>query len=107
MALTSGSGCKVMITYFPVASGVGGGDRAPAWGSAGQTKKRSHQKKVFMIFVGENLWAKGVQNFSGKFGEIRAKIFHTPKNLPAPTSMPVAVAYTFAPINNFTRISRP
>jgi len=26
-------------------------------------------------------------NFSGKFGEIRAKIFHTPKNLPAPTLM--------------------
>jgi len=38
-----------------------------------------------MFFVGENLWAKGVQKFSGKFGEILAKILHTPKNLPAPT----------------------
>jgi len=28
-------------------------------------------------------------NISGKFGEIRAKILRTPKNLPAPTPMPV------------------
>ena len=37
---------------------------------------RLHQKEVFMIFVGENLEAKIAQkNFSGKFGEIRAKSF--------------------------------
>jgi len=36
---------------------------------------RSHQKKILMIFVGENLWAKSAQNFSGKFREIRAKSF--------------------------------
>jgi len=27
------------------------------------------------------------ENFLGKFGEIRAKILRTPKNLPAPTRM--------------------
>jgi len=35
-------------------------------------------KKVFMIFVGENLQAKSHKNFSGKFGKIRAKILRTP-----------------------------
>jgi len=27
---------------------------------------RSHQKKVLMVFVGENLWTKGAQNFFGQ-----------------------------------------
>jgi len=40
-----------------------------------------------MIFVGENLWSKGTQKFSGKFGEVRAKILRTPKNLLAPAPM--------------------
>jgi len=35
------------------------------------------------IFLGKNC----TENFLGKFGEIRAKILRTPKNLPAPTPM--------------------
>jgi len=45
------------------------------------------QKKVFVIFVGENLLAKVVQQLSGKFGEIRAKILRTSKNFLGPTPM--------------------
>jgi len=44
---------------------------------------RSHQKKVFMIFVGQNLSNKIWGNSA--IGEIRANILRTPKNLPAPT----------------------
>jgi len=40
-------------------------------------------KKVFMIFVGENLLAKVTQkNFSGKVVKIRAKSLSTAQNLP-------------------------
>ena len=35
--------------------------------------------------MGENLLAKATQNFSGKFGGLRAKTLRTPKNLLAPT----------------------
>ena len=42
-------------------------------------------KKVFMIFVGGNLYAKSRKNFSGRLEEIRAKILRTPKSLPVPT----------------------
>ena len=48
-------------------------------------------EKVFMICVGENIRAKSCLktfSFSGKFGEIRAKIFRTPKNSPASTPVP-------------------
>jgi len=34
-----------------------------------------YTKEVFMIFVGEKCWQKLQKNFSGKFGEIRAKSF--------------------------------
>jgi len=37
------------------------------------------------IFVGENPRQKSHKTFSGKFGEIRAKILCNPQNLPAPT----------------------
>ena len=40
-----------------------------------------------MIFVGKIRRQKPHKNFLGKFGEIRAKIFGTPKILPAPTPM--------------------
>jgi len=40
-----------------------------------------------MFFVGENCGQKEHKSFSGKFGEIREKIFRTTKNLPAPTPM--------------------
>ena len=49
---------------------------------------RSSQKKVFMVCVGRNIRTKScpkTRKISGKFGEIRAKIFCTPQNLPAPT----------------------
>jgi len=36
-----------------------------------------------MICVGENAHAELPKTFSGNFGEIRAKIFLTPKNLPS------------------------
>jgi len=39
------------------------------------------------------LWKRRT-NFSGKFGEIREKIFRTPKNLPAPTPMNAPCAHT-------------
>jgi len=48
-------------------------------------------EKVLMIRVGENIRTKSCLKtfcFSGKFGKIRAKIFRTPKNLPAPTPVP-------------------
>jgi len=56
----------------------------------------SYQKKVFMIFVGENLWAKSHKNFLGKFGKILAKILRTPKHFLAPTPMVVTCSYTAA-----------
>jgi len=37
--------------------------------------------------MGEILRAKVTQNFSGKFGGLRAKILRTGQNLPAPTLM--------------------
>jgi len=44
------------------------------------------KNKVFMMVVGKNLKAKVTQqNFSGKLGEIRAKILRTSKNLLATT----------------------
>ena len=44
-------------------------------------------KKVFMVFVGENLQAKVIQKLLGKFGEIWVKIHRTPENLRTPTPM--------------------
>jgi len=49
---------------------------------APKTTLKSHKK-----------WPK---NFSGNFGEIRAKIFRTPKNLPAPTPMREQVLFWWA-----------
>jgi len=40
-----------------------------------------------MICVGGNIRTELSENFSGKFGEIRAKIFRNPKSLLAPTPM--------------------
>jgi len=51
-------------------------------------------EKAFMICVGENIRTKSCQKtfrFSDKFGEIRAKIFRTPKNSPAPIPVPSTV----------------
>jgi len=50
-----------------------------------------------MIFVGENLWPKSTQNFSGKYREIWGKILQPPKNVLAPTPMLEhhAIAVTF------------
>jgi len=44
---------------------------------------RSYQKKVFMIFVGENC----TKMFLGKFEKIWAQILRIPQNLPAPAPM--------------------
>jgi len=44
-------------------------------------------KKGLHDFVGENLWQKYHKSFWGMFEEILAKIFYTPKNLPAPASV--------------------
>jgi len=50
---------------------------------------RSHQRMVFTIFVGDDLQPKfRTKNSLGKFAEIPAKIFLTPKNWPALTLMP-------------------
>ena len=46
-------------------------------------KCAQHEKKCSRFFGGHFLW----RYFSGKFGEIWAKILHTPKNLPIPTRM--------------------
>ena len=48
---------------------------------------RPSQTKVCLRKCSHKKWPK---RFSGKFGEIRAKIFRTPKNLPDPTPRPVA-----------------
>jgi len=39
-------------------------------------------------------YKKWPKSFSGKFGEIRAKILCTPKNLPAPTPVPLLTSQT-------------
>jgi len=44
-----------------------------------------------MIFVGEYLQVKSHQNAPGKFGKIQAKILRTPKNLPVPKPLMVAI----------------
>jgi len=51
-----------------------------------------------MLFVGKNLWANSTQNLFGKFGEYRAKILRTPKNLPAP--IPMVLSYQLGNSNN-------
>jgi len=44
-------------------------------------------ENIFMIFVGENLWAKIAQKLFGRVWGYLRKILRTPKNLPAPTPM--------------------
>jgi len=50
---------------------------------------RPHKENVFMIFVGEICRQTPHKNFSGKFGEIWAKMLRTPNNLPPPTPMTI------------------
>ena len=55
-----------------------------------------------MIFVGENCRQKSQNNFSGKSGEIRAKILRIPKILLAPTPMQITTYQTFSVHENHT-----
>jgi len=57
----------------------------------GAQRVQNHMK-TFFSFQKRSSWEntrtkKWLKNFSGKFGEIRAKILRTPKHLPAPTPM--------------------
>jgi len=52
-----------------------------------KTVFRGHPKKGLHDLWGKRFVGKVAQNFSGTFGKIRAKILHTPTNLPAPTPM--------------------
>jgi len=48
---------------------------------------RSHQIKIFMVFVGENFQVEVAQKLFRQVCKYSGKIIHTHKNLPAPTPM--------------------
>jgi len=62
---------------------------------------RSHQKQVFIFFVGENLWATGAQKLFGQVWGNSGKILRTPKNLPAPTPKLYIPRRLFFPNNSY------
>jgi len=59
---------------------------------------QNHMKTFFSFAIPKMVIMKNYSHkkrlkkyFSGKFGKIQAKIFRTPKNLPAPTPIPAGI----------------
>jgi len=76
--------------YFFVFFGQVRGNLAQAWGKFGQKLclKCFDLKKCGQNEMQSFFWRSfSVEFFSGKYGEIWAKILRTPKNLPSPTPM--------------------